>query len=79
MVNGLVVTWAEIEGAEAIRFELEDEEEEVAITADLSGDSTRFEVPNDWLQPGTEYVVDIKAAGENGNQTVSDLRFTTDE
>lgn len=78
-VNGLVVFWDEVEGAEAIRLELEDEEGEVALKVDLPGDSDMFEVPNNWLEPGTEYVFDIKAIAENGNQTVTDLRFETQE
>lgn len=71
--------WEEIEDAEAIRLEVEDEEEEVALKVDLPGDATSFGLPNDWLQPGTEYVLDIKAIAEDGNQTVTDLRFTTAE
>lgn len=77
--NGLVLFWDAVPGAEAIRFELEDEEEEVALKVDLPGDADSFEFPNNWLQPGTEYVFDIKAIGENGNQTVTDVRFTTED
>jgi len=78
-VNGVTAMWEEIDGAEAIRFEIEDEEEEVALKVDLPGDATSFSLPMGWLQSGTEYVLDIKAIGENGNQTVTDLRFMTAE
>lgn len=78
-VNNLVATWEQVYGAEAIRLEIEDEEEEVALKVDLPGDATSFMVPDNWLKPGTEYVLDIKATGENGNQTVTDLHFTTAE
>lgn len=77
--DGVLVMWEEIEDADAIRLEVEDEEEEVALKVDLPGDATAFSLPMDWLQPGTEYVLDIKAIAENGNQTVTDLRFTTAE
>jgi hypothetical protein len=77
--NGVNAMWEEIEDAEAIRLEVEDEEEEVALKVDLPGDATSFSLPNGWLQPGTEYVLDIKAIAEDGNQTVTDLRFTTAE
>ena len=73
------IRWDAVPDAEAIRLELEDEETEAALKVDLPGDADRFEVPNNWLQPGTEYVFDIKAVAENGNQTVTDLRFTTEE
>lgn len=76
-VNGLIVSWEAINGAEALRLEIEDEETEVALKVDLPADATTFEVPNNWLQPGVEYVLDIKATGVNGNQTVTDLKFTT--
>ncbi len=77
--SGLTAFWEPIDGAEAIRFEVEDEEEEVAFTADLSGDATMFNFPEGWLQSGVEYTMDVKAIGENGNQTVVDIRFTTAE
>ncbi len=76
---GLTVLWEEIEDADAIRFEIEDEEEEVALTADLPGEATSFMVSDGWLRPETVYTLDIKAIAENGNQTVSDLRFLTAE
>ena len=78
-VNDLVVRWDPAADAEAIRLEIEDEEEEVALKVDLAGDATTFFVPDNWLQPGTEYTLDIKVHGENGNQTVRDLRFVTAE
>jgi hypothetical protein len=65
--------------AEAIRLEIENEEEEVAMKVDLPGDAADFNVPNGWLQPGVEYVLDIKVIAENGNQTVRDIRFVTQE
>ena len=53
-VNGLIVFWNPVPGAEAIRLEIEDEETEVALKVDLPGDADRFEVPFNWLQSGTE-------------------------
>lgn len=75
----LVATWDEIDGAEAIRFEIEDEEGEVALTVDLDGDATEFALPNGWLEPGVEYTMDVKAIAGSGNQTVIDVQFTTAE
>ena len=74
---GLGLIWNEIPDAEAIRLEVEDEEEEVAFKIDLDGDATSFVVPDNFLMPETVYVFDIKAIAENGNQTVSDVEFTT--
>lgn len=78
-INNLVVQFAPPDDAEAIRLEIEDEEEGRVIKVDLSGDASSFAVPNGWLEPGTEYVLDIKAIAENGNQTVRDIHFVTEE
>jgi len=50
---------------------------EAALKIDLPGDATSFQVPNGWLQAGTEYVLDIKVISDNGNQTVRDVVFET--
>ena len=60
-------------------MELEDEETEMAIKVDGDGDATSFTFPPGWLVPGTDYVLDVKAFGENGNRSVTDLIFTTEE
>ena len=78
-VEDLVVEFVAPEDTEAIRLEIEDEEAEVALKIDLPADATEFEVPNNWLQPGTVCVLDIKANAENGNQTVVDVEFETEE
>lgn len=78
-VEDLVVRFNAPEEAQAIRLEIEDEEEEVAIKVDLPGDASAFDVPNEWLQPGVEYVLDIKVIADNGNQTVRDIHFITQE
>jgi len=58
-------------------LQVEDEKEKVSLSIDLPGDAKRFTLPNDWLQPGVMYTLDIKLIAENGNQTVRDVRFTT--
>ena len=62
---------------ERVLLQVEDEEKKVALSIDLPGDVKRFTLPNDWLQPGVIYTLDIKLIAENGNQTVRDVRFTT--
>ncbi len=77
--QSLEVRWSVPVAPERIRLEVEDEEAKVALTIDLPGDAERFTLPNDWLQPGVIYTLDIKLIAENGNQTVRDVRFTTAE
>ncbi len=73
----LEVRWSVPVAPERILLQVEDEKEKVSLSIDLPGDAERFTLPNDWLQPGILYTLDIKLIAENGNQTVRDLRFTT--
>jgi hypothetical protein len=75
--QGLEVRWSAPVEPERILLQVEDEEAKVALKIDLPGDATRFTLPNDWLQPGVIYTLDIKLIAENGNQTVRDVYFTT--
>ena len=73
----LEVRWSVPVAPERILLQVEDEKEKVSLSIDLPGDAKRFTLPNDWLQPGVLYTLDIKLIAENGNQTVRDVRFTT--
>ena len=73
----LEVRWSVPVAPERILPQVEDEREKVSLSIDLPGDAERFTLPNDWLQPGVMYTLDIKLVAENGNQTVRDARFTT--
>ncbi len=73
----LEVRWSVPVAPERILLQVEDEKEKVALNIDLPGDAKRFTLPNDWLQPGVIYTLDIKLVAANGNQTVRDVRFTT--
>ena len=73
----LEVRWSVPVAPERVLLQVEDEEKKVALSIDLPGDAQRFTLPNDWLQPGVIYTLDIKLVAENGNQTVRDVRFTT--
>ncbi len=75
--KNLEVRWSVPVAPERILLQVEDEKEKVALSIDLPGDAERFTLPNNWLQPGVIYTLDIKLIAENGNQTVRDLRFTS--
>ena len=76
-IKDLHVRWSVPVAPERILLQVEDEKEKVSLSIDLPGDATSFTLPNDWLQPGVLYTLDIKLIAENGNQTVRDVRFTT--
>ncbi|MGH7429867.1 MAG: Ig-like domain-containing protein [Candidatus Methylomirabilaceae bacterium] len=56
----LEVRWSVPVAPERILLQVEDEKEKVSLSIDLPGDATRFTLPNDWLQPGVLYTLDIK-------------------
>lgn len=76
---GLEARWAQIPDAVAVQLalETEDEEGEDAMIVDLPGDAVSFTFPDDFVQFGLEYTMDVIGIAENGNQTVSDVQFTT--
>lgn len=75
--NGLVVEWDAPPETTAVHLEIEDEVTLVKLAIDLPADARSFRVPDGWLPPRTEYVLDVKLLHANGNLTVSDLTFTT--
>jgi len=74
---GFTALWEEIPDAEAVRLAVEEEESSIALVVDLPGDTTSFDVPATFLKPGILYTMDVIAIADNGNQTVSDVQFTT--
>lgn len=77
--DDLTVLWLPPAEAEAIRLAIENEETGESLEIDLPGDAASFEVPDGFLEAGTEYVLDIIVIAENGNQTVADVLFETAE
>jgi hypothetical protein len=69
--------WQSIAGADAVRLAIEVEEVGTALTVDLPGNATIFNVPGEFLEPKVLYAMDVIAISKSGNQTVSDVQFTT--
>lgn len=64
-------------GAAGYAIEVEQEDIQIALKADLLSDKTSFNIPSDYLLPDKDYVSDVAAIGENGNRTISEVRFHT--
>ena len=47
------------------------------FSADLPATATRLSVPAEFLQPRTEYKVEVLAIEAGGNQTLTELTFRT--
>lgn len=77
----LVVTWnrgpqpagVDIVGYRAI---VEREKPLRAFSADLPASVTRVTIPSEFLEPGTEYKLEVQAIEKNANQTTSEVTFT---
>lgn len=75
--TGLVVRWNAIRGATSIHLQVERDAPHRALEIDLPGTVTEFQVPDSFLKPGTEYVVDVMAKHPGSSYTMSDVTFTT--
>ncbi len=60
-----------------MRLAVEEEDSSLALVVDLPGDATSFDVPATFLQPNILYTMDVIEIADSGNQTVSDVQFTT--
>jgi len=71
------IEWTPVPGAEAYVVEIENDDIEVSITAEVPGDASGFTVPPDFLEPGTEYDVGVGSVNSVGNLAVAESSFVT--
>lgn len=75
--NGTLITWVSVPGAAAYIVEIEQDDLEVNLTAELPAGATSFSIPVGFLQPGVEYQVGVATVSPNGNVAVAEGSFTT--
>ena len=75
--DNAVVRWEAIPGIERLEIIVENEEEGLEMLVPLSAGATSLHVPAEFLDPDTEYKVEVIAIGENGNKTISERVFVT--
>ena len=75
--NHAVVKWQPVEGAVAYEVEIENDDLEVNVTATLPGSTRRFNIPQGFLLPGTEYAVGVATITADGNVSVAESSFVT--
>jgi hypothetical protein len=75
--DNTVIEWKPI--PDLARFEIIVENEDVGLemTVPLSADATTLHVPPEFLDPDTDYKVEVIAIAENGNKTIAEREFTT--
>ncbi len=74
--NNTVVTW-NAPGAEQVEVIIENEESGDVFDVIVSGSVTSLNVPPQFLEPDTEYKIEILAIAENGNRTIAESDFVT--
>ena len=75
--DALTVTWLPVGNAGGYGVEVDVEETEETLTADLPSGAHSFSIPAAWLAPGKVYNLDVSARGRNGNVTFSGITFKT--
>ena len=79
----VVVEWAPVTtpaGIDIARYQVLVVQEEPVLrvfSADLPATATRLSVPAEFVQPRTEYKVEVLAIETGGNQTLTELNFRT--
>jgi len=74
--NNLVVMW-DAPGAERVQIIIENEDLGHFFDVIVSDATGMLDVPPQFLQPGTEYDIEILAISENGNRTIVEANFET--
>jgi hypothetical protein len=72
-----VIEWEPIPGIASFEVIVENEDEGLEMTVPLAAGVTTLHVPPEFLDPDTEYKVEILAIGENGNKTIAEREFVT--
>ncbi|GJL77816.1 MAG: hypothetical protein NPINA01_08050 [Nitrospinaceae bacterium] len=75
--NQAVVKWKPVKGAASYEVEIENDDLEVGLTAELSGSATRFNIPEGFLLPGKEYEIGVMTITKAGNKSVAESSFET--
>jgi len=72
-----VVEWEVIPGIAGFEVIVENEDVGAEMNVPLPATATRLHVPEEFLDPGTQYRVEVLAIGENGNKTIAEREFVT--
>lgn len=75
--NDVVIHWRPIAGIAAYQVIVANTDLGVEMVADVKPPGTRLTVPPEFLQPDTEYDVEVLAIAANGNKTITQSSFAT--
>lgn len=74
-----VVSWSHPDPGSIASYEVivEREDETRVMSVELGPEATSLAVPDEFMDPGTEYKAEILAIGRNGNKTITETTFST--
>ena len=75
--QGLQIAWSAVKGLDAFVVVIAHEKSGREVRARLAASSTSFAVPAGFLQPATEYKLEIGSVAKDGNATFIETAFTT--
>ncbi len=75
--DNLVITWNAIGGLDGYEVIVENENAEVALSAELGSDATSLTVSSEFMEADSDYKAEILAIAMNGNKTITEIEFST--
>lgn len=74
-----VVSWTHPDAGSLAGYEVivEREDESRVMSVELESDETSLRVPEEFMDPGTDYKAEILAIGTNSNKTITETTFST--
>lgn len=78
-VKDLKINWTPVNNVAAYIIEIEQDDLDVEIKAQLSGSATTFAVPDGFLRPDTEYQLGIGTVSDDDNTSYVETTFTTEK
>jgi hypothetical protein len=78
-IKDQVITWTPVKNIAAYMINLEQEEQNLNVTARLAGSVNQFAVPEGFLHANSEYKLGIGTVSEAGNISFIETSFTTAE
>jgi hypothetical protein len=79
--DALTILWSAVPGIReyVVEFENESADPEQVLRVNLPAEATSFEVPASMLVPGADYQVGVWTVGEDGNVSVVETTFSTED
>jgi hypothetical protein len=75
-IDNLVVEWNS-PGAELVEIILTTDDSDAVFDVIVEGDETSLDIPEQFLESGAEYKIELLAYSENGNRTIAESTFIT--